>query len=159
MKKILYLFMLGVTVFTSCKKDDEVPGTAMKEMAGEWFLRYSTDNGATWGDYTHYSTYNTASNSSTEMWLDDLESYWEIKGKVNVDLATKTFSGTDIPNQYYASTFTVTDGKLLKGAATAPASGTKTDSLYFKVTYSDDDDNDTYIFAGYRKTGFLEDEH
>jgi len=160
MKKILYILLMGVAVLSSCKKDDETPGTAMKAMAGEWFLRYSTDGGQTWSNgYTHFSTYNTAANSSTEMYLDDLETFWQFKGKVGVDLGSKTFSGTNVANQYYTSTFTITDGKLLAKAAKAPASGTVTDSLTFKVKFSDDDDDLEYLFGGYRKTGFLEDEH
>jgi len=158
MKKIFYIMLLGVMVITSCKKEAEIGGTAVKDMSGEWFLRYSDDGGETWSDYTHFSTYNTASNSTSEMWLDDLETFWQMKGKVSVDFTNKTFSGTDIENQYYDSQFTIMDGKVLKGAATAPASGAKTDSLYFKATFSDDPGAE-YILAGYKKTGFLEDEH
>jgi len=160
MKKLIYILLMVVAVSSSCKKDDETPGTAMKAMAGEWFLRYSTDGGATWSSgYTHFSTYNTAANSSTEMYLDDLESFWEFKGKVTVDLNSKSFSGKDVENQYYDSKFTVTDGKLNVKGTTAPASGTVADELTFKVTFSDDDDELVYLFSGYKKTGFLEDEH
>jgi hypothetical protein len=150
--------LVGVMIITSCQKELEIGETATKKMAGEWFLRTSDDGGQTWGDYTHFSTYNTASNSSSEMWIDDLETFWQMKGKVNIDLNNKTFSGTDIQNEYYESTFTITDGKILEKAAKASGSKTVTDSLYFKATFSDDPGTE-YILAGYRKTGFLEDEH
>lgn len=160
MKKTVYILLMVVAVLSSCKKDDETPGTAMKAMAGEWFLHYSDDGGETWGDYAHFSTYNTASNSATAMWIDDLETFYNpsMKGVVSVDLANKTFSGTNVVNKNGDLTFTITDGKLLEKAAMAPGSKTITDSLYFNVVFSDDP-TVTYTLAGYRKTGFAEDEH
>lgn len=153
--------LIGFTALSSCKKEEEVGGTAMQKMAGEWYLHLSMDGGKTFGDdYYHFSTYNTADNSSSTMWLDDLGTFWDIKGKVSVNLADMSFNGTDIVNQKYESKFTITDGKLLEKAAKAAGSKTVTDSLYFKVKFSDDDDPNTeYVLAGYRKTGFLEDEH
>jgi hypothetical protein len=162
MKKIYYLMALCVMIFTSCQKEEEVGGTAMQSMAGEWFVRMSADGGKTFGpDYYHFSTYNTADNSQTTMWFDDLKTFWQTKGKVSVNLENKTFSGENIKNVTYAdSFFTVLDGKLLEKAAKASGSKTVTDSIYFKMRFSDDDDPSTeYVFAGYRKTGFLEDEH
>jgi hypothetical protein len=161
MKKILYMMLIGITIFSSCQKEEVVGGTAMQEMAGEWFVRISFDGGKTFGSsYYHFSTYNTADNSTTTMWFDDLKSYWQTKGKVSVNLTNKTFSGASVENTYYESTFTVLDGKILKNAAKASGSKSVTDSIYFKMKYADDEDpTDEYVFAGYRKTGFLEDEH
>lgn len=167
MKKTVYILLMAVAALSSCKKDDETPGTAMKEIAGEWFLRYSTNDGVDFDDaYSHFSTYNTADNSSTTMWFDDLGTFHAVKGnlqpvkgKVSVDLTNFTFSATAAPNiSKSGQTFTILEGKMLKGAATAPASGTKTDSLYVRIQFSEEP-GITYILAGYRKTGFLEDEH
>jgi hypothetical protein len=161
MKKILFIVLIGFTVLSSCKKEEQVGGTAMQTMAGEWFLHLSTDGGKTFGNnYYHFSTYNTADNSTGTMWLDDLGTFWDIKGKVSVNLTDKSFSGADIANESYDSQFTIMDGKLLVKAAKAAGSKSVTDSLYFKVKFSDDEDPNTeYVLAGYRKTGFLEDEH
>ncbi|MCS2850460.1 hypothetical protein NXX05_24180 [Bacteroides thetaiotaomicron] len=51
------------------------------------------------------STYNTASNSETEVWLDDLGNFWEYKKlKVNVNYAARTFSTTGfVDNVTYES--------------------------------------------------------
>lgn len=160
MKNLIYIMLVGVMALSSCQKEEEVGAASIEKMAGEWFLRYSIDGGKTFSDeYYHYSTYNTAANNGKEMWLDDLGSYWEVKGKMNIDLNAKTFSGSNVANGYYDSFITITDGKILEKAAKASGSKTVTDSIYFKLTYSDDDDEDQYIWAGYKKTGFLEDEH
>lgn len=162
MKKIVSIFILSTLVFTSCQKEEEVGGTAVEAMAGEWYVTASRG-----GDSydAHFSTYNTAANSATEMWLDDLESFWETKGKVSVDLANMTFStSTPAQNEYYDMTFEVANGKILKGAARGPGSNTPTDSIYFELKFSDDVDEDDvqietpWIISGYKRTGFLEDE-
>ncbi len=162
MKKILYFMMLGlsITLLASCEKDEEIGGTALQQMSGDWFVQVSDDpEQAPSGGYAHFTTYNTASNSTAEMWLDDTESYWQFKGKVNVDLSSFGFSADNVQNEYYDSQFTVLNGKILKDAATAPGSKAKTDSIYFQVKFSDSDnpDGDVYTFSGYKKTGFLED--
>lgn len=155
MKNIIYIICLSFLALTACQKDNEIGGTAVQEMAGEWFVKV---NGG--GGYYHFSTYNTAENSLSQMWLDDMETFWEFKGKVNVDLNGLSFSGNNIQNTYYNSKFSVIEGKILKNAAKDLPSKTTTDSIYFKVKFSDDDDPETvYTFSGYRRTGFLEDEH
>jgi len=160
MKKIFYFMILGlgVALFSSCEKDLEIGGTATEQMAGDWYVQYSADpEHAPSGDYYYFTTYNTASNVPTEMFLDGMETFWQFKGKVNVDLSTLSFSADNVQNEYYDSQFTVLNGKILKGAATAPGSKAKTDSIYFQVKFSDDDDGLTYTLSGYKKTGFLED--
>ena len=52
----------------------------------------------------------------------------------------------------------ITNGKIIPGAATSTG-GNVTDSIYFQINFSDDPDNLIYDVAGYRRTGFLEDEH
>src|SRR5690606_9083345 len=108
MKKILYFMILGlgITLLTSCEKDLEIGGTAMQQMSGDWFVEVA-ENDVLQDGYVHFTTYNTASNSTTEMWLDDMESYWSFKGKVNVDLSNFGFSSGSVENEYYDSQFTV----------------------------------------------------
>ena len=83
MKKIFYLaaLLLGTVAFTSCEKED-IENTATVSMAGQWYCTVDAvddagnpiENGE---DYfgegkTILLTYNTAANSSTEMWIDNL---------------------------------------------------------------------------------------
>ena len=51
-------------------------------------------------------------------------------------------------------TLSITDGKVLEGEATTP-SGMPADSIVFFVNVQGDD---TYKIAGFRRTGFAEDE-
>lgn len=151
-------FIFSIFFLASCQKEEEIGGTSTQDIAGDWFVQYSDDGGKTFhSDYFHFATYNTASNNPQEMWLDDLGTFWEMKGKVNLNLNAMTFNGTNVKEVYNDITFNV-DGKVLKGAAKGPGSGTKTDSIYMKVEFSDDPGTE-YILSGYKRTGFLEDEH
>ncbi|WP_409187208.1 lipid-binding protein [Antarcticibacterium sp. 1MA-6-2] len=51
----------------------------------------------------------------------------------------------------------MTNGKVLLDAATT-SGGNITDSIHMNVEFSDDPGT-VYTLAGYRRTGFLEDEH
>ena len=161
MKKILSILFLTVIVFSSCQKDPEVGGTAVQAMSGEWWVQIDGE-----GSYYHFSTYNTAANSSTEMWIDDLESFWLMKGKVSVNLTDLSFSGNAVENvspDYVGTgeTFTITNGKIFPMATTGPASNAVTDSIAFDVTFSDDEvpNGTVYHMQGYRRTKYAEDDH
>ena len=71
---------------SACKKDEPVGGTAVQDLSGEWWVQIDGE-----GDYYGISTYNTADNSSTQMWLN-LTNFWSLSdtetvfGKVNVNL-------------------------------------------------------------------------
>jgi len=60
------------------------------------------------------------------MWLDDLGNFWPFKIKVNLDYSSKLFTANDAANTaiykgaIYDITLKVTNGKVLKGAATTP---------------------------------------
>jgi hypothetical protein len=160
------LALMLVLGMGSCKKAPVIGGTATQALAGEWWVKL--DNGAdATGDfgpgYYNFSTYNTAANIPTEMWVDDdnnAKSFWDIKGKVTTNVANRTFSGTNIANQDYTSTFTITNGVIIPNAATAPGSKDKTDSIYFNITFSDDPVLGTvHKVAGYKRTGFSQDDH
>lgn len=162
--KITYLLAtLSIILFlNSCTKDAIEPGgTTTMAMANEWWVQ--VDNK---GDYYHFSTYNTSSNSSTEMILDDLATFWgnskdgRVAAKINVNLANQTFTATKSPNvnPKYPITFSVTDGKILSKAAKSPGAKAVTDSINFKIEFSDDPGT-VYNFSGYARTRFGEDDH
>jgi hypothetical protein len=155
MKKYIYILGLFVIGISSCKKDEVIGGTAVQDMSGEWFLQ---ENGE--GGYIKIVTYNTSDDSSTQMWFDDEGTLWDVKGKVNVDVNNKTFSGTDIENQIYESKFTVTNGKIIKGGAKGPVSNSVTDAISFDISFDDDDEpGKVYHFVGYHRTKFPGDDH
>jgi len=169
MKKLIkntLLVVLLLAALGSCRKDPNPGGTAVQNLAGEWWVKI--DNGADpTGDfgpnYYNFSTYNTAANTADSMWVDDdnnAKSFWDIKGKVTTNVPGRTFSGNNIANVDYASTFTITNGKVLPNAATAPGSHDKTDSIYFEIKFSDDPVPGTiHKVGGYKRTGFSQDDH
>ena len=153
---------------TSCQKD-EIGGTETQTMAGDWYVTADAIDSAGNVVYTdffglghfHLDTYNTSSNSTTEMWINDNGNFWDFKAKMNIDLKAMTFQATDTQNEAYDSKLTITEGKILYGAATTP-SGMPADSIVFKVSFNDDTYPAKYGYkeyrvAGYRYTGFTKD--
>lgn len=130
------------------------------------------------GSSVTFHTANTASNNTTEMIISDV-SWWGSSSepynfKVNVDYANKTFSVGSVIDEPYETlavepaqilrTYSngdapvVLSGKVLPGAATAPGSGMKTDSIFFYIKYPGDYGQDIYYrVSGYRTTGYTED--
>lgn len=124
-------------------------------------------------------TANSAANNTTEMVISDAE-FWgstsaPVNFKVKVNASDKTFSVGSVVDEPYevlsihpstiAKTYSngdapvVLGGKILPGAATAPGSGMKTDSIFFYIKYADDYGQDMYYrVSGYRKTGYREDD-
>ena len=80
MKKVLYFAAL-LFLATACKKED-IENTATVNMAGQWYVQVDAvdDNGnpiKNGEDYfgegkTIWLTYNTAGNSGSEMWIDNM---------------------------------------------------------------------------------------
>ncbi len=172
MKKIfLYAAVLlsSFLFITSCEKD-EIGGTATEKMAGEWYVTGAAVDAegnvvdADWFGLGHFhlDTYNTSSNSISEIWINDNGNMWDFKAKVNIDLNAMTFEVNDVQNEAYDSKFTITNGKIIYGAATTP-SGMPADSIVFNVTFNDDTypadyGFESYRVAGYRYTGLAGDE-
>src|SRR5690606_34339586 len=139
MKRLLFtaIFIISQFLFISCEKE-EIGGTATQKMAGEWYVKVVAidDNGdVVYEDedlfglgYFHLDTYNSAANIPTEMWINDNGNFWDFKAKIKVDLDAMTFHAEDVQNEAYDSRLTITDGKILLGAATTP-SGMPADSI------------------------------
>ena len=195
MKKVLYIItslLVGMTV-ASCSKED-VGGTATESMAGQWYVMIDAvdDNGTPINggeDYfglegrVHFLTYNTAANSPTEIWIDDLGQFnvadmygnsnypnYAIKAKVSIDQNALTFKSSEAENQADPAVFkggvvvnpmaVTVDGKILKGAG-RQNNGSAADSIVIFVTYKDDpwfpDDGYTrYKISGIRYSGLVE---
>lgn len=120
-----------------------------------------------------FNTSNSAANNASEMVITD--GFWGEAYKVSVNAETMTFSAGNVAKMPYETeavnkvtinnTYNnggkpvVLGGKILKGAATAPGSGMKTDSIFFYVKYADDLGEDLYYrVSGYLKTGYTEDD-
>ncbi|CAM4196473.1 Lipid-binding putative hydrolase [Pedobacter westerhofensis] len=164
MKKYLYILTLCVLALSSCKKE-EVGGTAVQSLANEWYVQVTQINATTGAiiddsDDSYYtlSTYNTADNSPTVMWMDDSQSYYGLKTKVNVDLANKAFSVTNADELYFGVKVTITNGKVVTDGAVGPASKAVTDAISYDAQFSDTP-GVIFRFKGYGRTRFTEDDH
>ncbi|WP_439879592.1 lipid-binding protein [Pontibacter sp. MBLB2868] len=171
----IFVMLISLGLLSACEKDaPEVEYTATYPVSGEWYVRYSVEtapgNLEVVKDYTKLMTTNTAANTSSELLVTDQLSadaagaYKTFKVKATVDVENLAFSASNSNNlatvKKVAKTnkVTILDGKVIKNGVTA-ASGVTTDSIYFKLQFSDDATGTTYHVAGYRRTGFLEDEH
>lgn len=164
MKKNLLFILIALTFsFTACD-DYEPGGTATEALAGDWFVTYSVQEGNEWVVKSNpflLTTYNTAANVATEMFVDDHSNFWDFKGKVSADPSKLTFgSDNEVENISYESKFKVKDGQLFPKLAHSP-SGVVTDSIVFYVSFNDDATpySTTYRVSGFRRTGFNEDEY
>lgn len=157
------ILLIGMIFFNACSKED-IPMTSTVDVAGEWMVTVDVvDGDKVYEDPFGYGqlmwiTYNTSANNGTEIWVDDLKSFWETKVKVPCNVADRTFgSATPEQNAYYDCQVTVSDGKITPGGTVTP-SGMPADKFECYVTYSDDEDGYTYYVHGYRRTGFVADE-
>ncbi|MBD0725587.1 hypothetical protein B6A10_10390 [Flavobacterium sp. L1I52] len=160
--KTLLLILSISSSLVSCDEggNPDAGGTKTKNFAGDWHIIALEPDGETpayGGDYNLFSTYNASSNDEN-FWIDDHDSWMEIKTKVQAtDFKNLTFSGQpDSDELYTGETVTVTNGKIMKAAAHS-FGGHVVDSIYFEAEFSWDP-GIVYKFAGHKRTGFLEDE-
>ncbi|MDO4511589.1 MAG: lipid-binding protein [Bacteroidales bacterium] len=165
---LLAIALVAALAFTSCDVETkEAPGgTAVEKMAGNWDVNITGVDDAgnevvDFGEATIY-TYNTVDNSASKMWLDDQDTFWAFKFKVDVNYDQRSFSCAK--TDYDAAgtgTAVVTDGKVLEGKATN-LHGMPNDSIVFYVDFDDAAEfYEAYGFSkfkvsGQRHTGFYE---
>ena len=166
MKYLKYSLILLVFAMVSCDLGSEpaIEGTKLKAMTGEWWVQLYAAGEDQGIGYHLVTTSNTAANNETDLIVDDhgmLEpyDYPPIKVISKVNLAGMTFDASkDLANlNAGASAVSILEGKIIKGVATTPG-GNKTDSIYVKFEFKDVP-GEQYEYAGYRRTGFREDEH
>lgn len=170
MKRTIYLLIMCAGVLlTSCEKD-EISNTATKALAGEWYITVDgvDANGTVLYEdvfglgHILLNTYNTAANTPTEMYVNDLGNTWDFIVRVKSDINALTFSTEGAAtNESYDCDVTIEGGKVLPGAATSPHN-TPVDSIVFYATFSDDTNIPAAYsklkFAGYRYTGLASDD-
>ena len=110
--------------------------------------------------------YNTAADKAEEMWISDVDgAFWEYQVKVKCNISDKTFTVTEGEDILNGALVTITNGKILPGAAKTP-SGMKADSIVFDILFSDDPYAygaggpyyDHLRVTGYRYTGLAADD-
>ncbi|WP_274473810.1 lipid-binding protein [Mangrovimonas aestuarii] len=166
MKRIYFIQLLSLLVFafsfTSCDEGGEPDpgGTKVEKMAGDWYVEFLVDGEDIYNlGYALISTYNTASDDGTEMWIDDHQNTWWFKVKCPVNVDNMTFSGSGLESNVddYEVVVDITNGEIIKDGATT-SGGNTSDYIRFEAVFSDDPTT-TYELVGYKRTGFLEDEH
>lgn len=154
----IMIFAAAIMQLTACDlgKEPEIGGVALEEMCGEFWIRvYAGDNALT--GYNLMSTFNTAANNDKDMFIDD-HGLWPFKVRATADLGNMTMAGTNLDNLYDETiTVNIIEGKIIEDAATT-SGGNKADSIYLRLEFADDPGTE-YIYSGYKRTGFLEDEH
>jgi hypothetical protein len=115
------------------------------------------------------STFNTADNATDKMWIRVTSTSataanaaytGRFCGKINCDVAAKTFSGTDVLNTYSGATpltFSITNGTVITDGYTFESTGAKSDKISFTMTDSRKP-GQTITVDGYRRTRWLEEE-
>lgn len=165
-KNLKYALLGLLTVFmASCEKED-IGGTATESLAGEWIVTVdavTSDGTVVYEDFFGLGsfmilTYNSAANNPNEMFINDLEAFWDFTCKVPCNAVAQTFgSTTPVPNLSYDCNVTVFNGKVIYGGTLSP-SGAKADAIEFMINFDDDPypaayGYDTYLVKGYRRTG------
>ena len=179
MKKLKNILLVAVILsalsLSSCSKlfewnqpkEVEQENSSIYPMGGEWYVTYTFDDGSgVIDDYYGAGTgtlitYNTADESTTEMWMHD-DYFWATTYKVPINLGAQTFSSTDslessFDHGSYDIKVLVSNGKIIEDGGTSP-SGVASDSIYFEIQY-EDDPGVVYYISGIRRTGVLDDEH
>jgi hypothetical protein len=157
-KKIIFIAIVLFTI-VSCEKAFDPGKTKAVKVENEWWVEYYVDGVGQTGGFTKLMTYNTAANNDS-IWVDDLKKFWQVKFRAKYNADSLTFHVTNSANNYYESGVTVTGGKVMPKAAHSPT-GVVTDSIYFKIQYSDDTTpfGTTYEVKGYARTGWAGDDH
>ena len=169
MKKVLYFAsVLFCAALFSCEKED-IGGTETESMAGDWYVTVEAvdENGNVVDpDFNakrvYMMTYNTAANSASEMYVDDLGTengeFLGMKAKVVCNPSAMTFaSNGTVANETSHSKkvsddLQITDGKIMLGAG-HQNNGSVADSIDFWMEYSSDAYATQYNYKKYHIHG------
>ncbi len=174
MKKVLYVLTLASALLLSSCAKEEPGGTAVEQMAGQWYVEVvgcDADGSVLYEDEDLFGlgrfillTYNTNANSSSEMYIDDQANFWEFKVRVDINQNDMTFSnakGTKSEVVDYEIETVISNGSIVKNG-TKTSSGRVADAIEFDIAFEDDDYAGVYYdhlhIRGWRYTGFTEDD-
>lgn len=181
-KYILTVIVFSVFMFSSCEflddldkiPDPKVEYSSTFPISGEYYAEFGYDGIGDLFDagLVNINIYNTAADDGQEVWIYDNGNYWDFKVKAKVNMSDLTFGSADtLIDEQYGIKVVVRNGKIIKEAALQP-SGTMSDSIYFEVWLEDlgpyinsavgstlIGPEDYMYCTGFRRSGFLEDEH
>lgn len=165
-RKLIYLFICTLFAFCSCSDDEKIDYTAPGILAGEWWVTYYQETApGKWeviGNYKNLPlyTYNSAANKADELFVDDQGEFWDFKVKAFANPGALSFgSDAELANLSYEDcNVVITEGKVMFNAAKSKT-GIVTDSICFKVKFSDDPDQLVYKVEGHKRTGWTDDEY
>ena len=165
--------LLSVFTLASCDSDVDPGGTRVEAMSGEWVV-YNSDFDAVF----HLKTSNAPNNEANKIIVTDRSAagtgagFWGFTVRADCDLGTKTFSCTNVANEFWTETngvytpyeikISIRNGKITEETIELP-SGVKADKIEFEIWFEDIVDEDLPAdyyckIVGYRYSGFLEDD-
>lgn len=171
--KYIYTCLIAMLSLTACNSEDfdyDIDYTPIHPLGGEYIISINRD-GENIAQGQKCFVANTSEYDKDKCWIrigsynsantpgDPKKSFY-INGKINCNVSTLSFEGSNIENlagNVVSSneTFTLTDGKLVLNGTVTP-SQTTTDKISFTYTTTVDP-GATYTVEGYRYTGWGED--
>lgn len=156
-KKLVFVLVLFVII--SCNKKTYDPGaTSAVKVTNEWWVNLYLGGQAQYSSFSKIMTYNTAANKDS-IWVDDLGNIWQFKIRAKFNADSLTFQAANAPNYWpgYPIKLSIQNAKIMLNKAKS-TTGVVTDSIYFKVIFSDDPTN-TYEIKGTGRTMWSPDDH
>ena len=147
-KKLIFIAIVLFTI-VSCQKSFDPGKTNASKVANEWWANLYLNGVAQYGSFSKIETYNVAANNDS-IWVDDLGNLWNFKCRAKFNSDSLTFRTTNAQNEYYDITVSIMNAKIMRNAAKS-TTGVVTDSIYFKVVFSDDS-ADTWEIKGTART-------
>lgn len=168
--RIYVLILCAVAAFAGCTKTQDPGQTNLQKATGQFWVMLYADGDEQYPSPFHLSTVNTAADKDS-IWIDQLVNgliAFQLRAGVNIQNMTFA-STTNTENLYFtskedwvtnANTYvpegaTITEGKIMHKAAHS-TTGVVTDSIYFKIKFSDDPT--TYEMKGTGTTNWPDDD-
>lgn len=159
----IFCITISCMLFISCQGDDgfadfDAGGSKTEALAGEWFVREYSLTGEVLSDYSKISTFNTAEDNESDIWLQDIDllSYQIMVVGDVTNLNFNVNNSENILDDTGMEQITISNGRILRDAGFAIETRTVVDSIVFN--YSSSSSATPLLIAGHRRTGFLEDE-
>lgn len=148
MRYIIISMIFGAALISACTKTEDPGTTTAAKVANEWWV-----NNKAGDEMVLISTYNT-SQYPDSIWInsnDTTGTEYRVQAKMKVDLNELTFSTQNAQNfnLHMTNKVTITEGKILPNVGHS-RTGNPTDSIFLKITYSDDPT--IYTVSGHART-------
>ncbi|WP_298239205.1 lipid-binding protein [uncultured Algibacter sp.] len=155
--------ILFVAAFTSCEteegyEDFPVEKTSVNDMTGDWYVQTFIGDDLALG-YELITISNTA-NDESAIQIFDHKNIWWFNTAVPANVGALSFEGNDLASDVdgYQITVNVTNGQIEKNGTVTSDTNLPADFISFDIEFSDDPGT-IYHIEGYKRSGFLEDEH